>query len=306
MATTLSYLPQMAFQSGEFAPGAKAYFYQSGTTTPVTVYQDSAYTTPHASPVVANSAGVFPVVYYNGPYDVKSVVTGADDTAISTIDPIVKLNTSLSGADGISFSPITGNDAEDVQNAIENNTTARTGRSTDVQSILGAADVAEVVDLLGLTGAAPTGTPMLWLTDTAPVGWLLATGQAVSRTTYADLFSVIGETFGNGDGSTTFNLPDPSGLFPRFTDNGAGVDPDAASRTDRGDGATGDVVGTKQDEEIKSHNHSALTGGFRSNNASETYQGGGAFNSGLDATTASTGGSETRPVNMYFNMIIKT
>jgi phage-related tail fiber protein len=44
-------------------------------------------------------------------------------------------------------------------------------------------------------------------TETGPEGWLRADGSAVSRTDYADLFDVIGETFGAGDGSTTFNLP---------------------------------------------------------------------------------------------------
>lgn len=48
---------------------------------------------------------------------------------------------------------------------------------------------------------------------TAPDGWLLCDGAAVSRTTYAALFAAIGTTFGAGDGSTTFNLPDASDRF---------------------------------------------------------------------------------------------
>lgn len=44
--------------------------------------------------------------------------------------------------------------------------------------------------------------------DTAPIGWLMCDGSAVSRTTYAELFNVIGTTYGSGDGSTTFNVPD--------------------------------------------------------------------------------------------------
>lgn len=43
--------------------------------------------------------------------------------------------------------------------------------------------------------------------DTVPTGWLEANGQAVSRTTYSELFNLIGTTYGDGDGSTTFNLP---------------------------------------------------------------------------------------------------
>jgi phage-related tail fiber protein len=57
-----------------------------------------------------------------------------------------------------------------------------------------------------------------------PVGWLKANGAAVSRTAYAKLFTVIGTTFGAGNGSTTFNLPDLRGEFLRGWDDGRGVD----------------------------------------------------------------------------------
>ena len=60
--------------------------------------------------------------------------------------------------------------------------------------------------------------------NTAPEGWLKANGAAVSRSTYAALFAVIGTTFGAGNGSTTFNLPDMRGEFPRGWDDGRGVD----------------------------------------------------------------------------------
>lgn len=54
----------------------------------------------------------------------------------------------------------------------------------------------------------PPGTITDFAGSTAPDGWLLCDGAAVSRTTYAGLFAIIGETYGNGDGSTTFELPD--------------------------------------------------------------------------------------------------
>lgn len=53
--------------------------------------------------------------------------------------------------------------------------------------------------------------PLPWSGSTAPAGWLLCDGSAVSRTTYADLFAEIGTTYGAGDGSTTFNLPNTAG-----------------------------------------------------------------------------------------------
>jgi microcystin-dependent protein len=60
--------------------------------------------------------------------------------------------------------------------------------------------------------------------STAPSGWFKANGAAVSRTTYADLFSAIGTAFGAGDGSTTFQLPDLRGEFLRALDDGRGLD----------------------------------------------------------------------------------
>ena len=92
----------------------------------------------------------------------------------------------------------------------------------------------------------PTGTIISTALTSAPKGYLECDGSAVSRTTHARLFGELGVIYGNGDGSTTFNLPDYRGQFLRGFDNTAGTDPDASSRTDRGDGTTGDAVGTKQ------------------------------------------------------------
>lgn len=61
----------------------------------------------------------------------------------------------------------------------------------------------------------PTGTVLEFAGATAPTGYLMADGSAISRTTYATLFSVIGTIFGNGDGSTTFNIPNRQGIFAR-------------------------------------------------------------------------------------------
>lgn len=60
----------------------------------------------------------------------------------------------------------------------------------------------------------PAGTGALWFAAAAPAGWLLCDGSAVSRTTYSALFAVMGVTYGAGDGSTTFNLPDLRQRFP--------------------------------------------------------------------------------------------
>lgn len=64
------------------------------------------------------------------------------------------------------------------------------------------------------SNGAPTGGLIQYAGTTAPSGWLLCDGSAISRTTYASLFAVIGTAYGTGDGSTTFNLPDLRGRVP--------------------------------------------------------------------------------------------
>ena len=80
----------------------------------------------------------------------------------------------------------------------------------------------------------------------APTGWLKANGAAISRTAYTALFASIGTTFGAGDGSTTFNLPDLRGQFLRGWDDSRGLD-------------AGRSLGTDQADDNKSHNHTAAT-----------------------------------------------
>jgi microcystin-dependent protein len=148
------------------------------------------------------------------------------------------------------------------------------------------------VAIQSLVGAALVGKVMMWFTGTAPTGWLALEGAAVSRTTYASLFSVIGTMYGVGDGSTTFNLPDMRGRFPRGWNHGAGVDPDAASRTNRGDGTVGDYVGTKQADEYRSHDHQNKALGASINSVSAStyaaYRDNTSYNNALN-TNASGG-----------------
>jgi phage-related tail fiber protein len=70
----------------------------------------------------------------------------------------------------------------------------------------------------------PAGSVIHVAMDTAPNGYLKANGAAISRTTYDKLFAAIGITYGAGDGSTTFNLPDLRGEFIRCWDDSKGVD----------------------------------------------------------------------------------
>ena len=94
-----------------------------------------------------------------------------------------------------------------------------------------------------IQSAVPTGTILMWPTATAPSGYLYCNGIAVSRATYSALFALIGTTFGAGDGSSTFNLPNYVSRFPIGAGSIAAV------------GATG---GTK-DAVLPSHTHSTTT-----------------------------------------------
>jgi len=159
-----------------------------------------------------------------------------------------------------------------------------------------------IISIIGEV-AIPVGAIFPYSGTSAPSGWLLCDGSAVSRTTYSTLFSLLGITHGQGDGSTTFNVPDLEGRFLRGVDNGAGRDPDAASRTAMNTGGnTGDNVGSIQSDELGEHRHlhQASTKYFAS--------GSNANGPGTDLAgyyTAYAGGNETRPINAYVNFIIK-
>ncbi len=73
---------------------------------------------------------------------------------------------------------------------------------------IAASDLQTQIDALAIV---PAGTISAFAGSTAPTGWLLCDGSAVNRTTYAALFAIIGTTYGAGDGSTTFNLPNLKG-----------------------------------------------------------------------------------------------
>jgi hypothetical protein len=91
------------------------------------------------------------------------------------------------------------------------------------------------------TAAGSPGQVSTFAMSSAPTGWLKANGAAVSRTTYVDLFTAIGTTFGVGDGSTTFNLPDLRGRFTRnWADDGSNIA--GTVETYRDEKVRGDVV----------------------------------------------------------------
>ncbi|MBU2249055.1 MAG: phage tail protein [Gammaproteobacteria bacterium] len=135
--------------------------------------------------------------------------------------------------------------------------------------------------------------------ETVPTGWLECNGASLLRASYAELFTSIGTNFGTADG-THFNIPDLRGKFLRGWDHAAGNDPDAAGRTAQATGGqTGDHVGTVQTDAFKAHVHSGMN----------NFVGGdiayGAADFGVVGDTGSTGGNETRPINVNVMYVIK-
>ena len=132
------------------------------------------------------------------------------------------------------------------------------------------------------TVGAPTGTISPYAGSTSPTGYLLCYGQAVSRTTFADLFAILSTTYGIGDGSTTFNIPDlrGRGVFGRDDMGGS-----AANRiTNAGSGITGTGLGnsggtqnkTLTTTELPAHTHTGTTAGTSAGTPSGTVDSGGA------------------------------
>jgi microcystin-dependent protein len=149
----------------------------------------------------------------------------------------------------------------------------------------------EAVNENGTLIASPVGSVVYFPSLTIPSGYLKANGATVSRTTYANLFAVIGTTYGAGDGSTTFTLPDLRGEFVRGYDDGRGVD-------------SGRVFGSAQSDEIQSHSHSFTkynSSAFGSGSVAASNNGG----TSSTQTSAASGGTETRPRNIALLACIK-
>jgi microcystin-dependent protein len=155
--------------------------------------------------------------------------------------------------------------------------------------------------LTGIQGTA-TGTIVPWSTSTAPTGFLKCDGTAVSRTTYAALFAVISTTYGAGDGSTTFNLPN---LEDRTAIGASAANSKSVAQTGGANtvtptgnisGSTGSTTLTTQ--QIPSHSHNIL--------AASSGCGGGAYFGSMNTSpsaTSNTGGGQSHSHTLSANFV---
>lgn len=141
-------------------------------------------------------------------------VTLANNTVANANDVMSNLNTIVSDYNGsISNVNISGS-AAIADSKLAQITTASKVSGAALTSMGSLPSGAGQIPVENLTEAMPAGIILPYGAATAPSGFLLCDGTAVSRTTYATLFAVVGTTFGVGDGSSTFNVPDLRGRFP--------------------------------------------------------------------------------------------
>jgi len=155
------------------------------------------------------------------------------------------------------------------------------------------------------SGGVPEGAIIWHAANTPPTGYLKANGAAISRSTYATLFAVIGTTYGGGDGSSTFNVPDLRGEFARGWDDGRGID-------------NGRAFGSAQTDAMQGHRHNTtLDGNYFKNdgilgpgsNGWSDQPSGGTTTTGNPVTDGSNGtprtAAETRGRNIALLACIK-
>jgi hypothetical protein len=198
--------------SGVPLAGGLIYSYLAGTTTPLVTYTSSTGLTAHPNPIVLDSAGRINEVWVAEGTNCKFVLKTSTNVLIGTYDslfPIASLPVSI----------------------YNGGTGATTAEGARINLGLG-------------TYLVPTGSLIMWPSVTIPTDWKLCNGDAISRTTFATLYSLIGTTFGVGDGTTTFNLPNYKNRMPYGADTVAV-------------GATGGSANAI----VVSHNHGGVTGG---------------------------------------------
>jgi microcystin-dependent protein len=176
-----------------------------------------------------------------------------------------------------------------------------------------------------LTTAAPTGTIVMYAGSSAPTGWLICNGQAVSRTgATLDLFNLLLTTFGAGDGTTTFNVPDFRGRGPVGVGTGEGAHPSNVgtgkpNNTTPSGGASlptrtmgewfGEATHVQTVAELAAHTHTIekTNGNYGSGGINSIFvnSNGIAADGATDSTGSSTAMNVTDP-KLVVNFIIKT
>jgi microcystin-dependent protein len=271
-----------------------------------------------ANGVSSNTTSAYRVA--NSSYDVTNVAYGAANAGFFKTNSAYgianaaydRANTKVNTVNGVITGTFSVQGSQKIQNGnlvIQNGTLSVISNSNQIDIIDG------VIYINGVAlDTTPPGSVIYFAATTPPSGYLKADGSAVSRSAYSRLFSAIGTTWGVGNGSTTFNLPDLRGEFIRGFDDGRGLD-------------SGRVFSAVQTSALLNHTHTYndLYGLQDDNpglgsiydiygNKVEYYQDDVDMNNDEDGDrgaayytgrTAATGGSENRPRNQTLLVCIK-
>jgi len=162
-------------------------------------------------------------------------------------------------------------------------------------------------NLTGIEGI-PTATIVPWSDSSVPSGFLECNGTAVSRTTYADLFAIVGTTYGAGDGSTTFNVPDLQDNVPVGKSNNKSIGSTGGANTVTSTGNVGGSTAnaTLSTPQLASHSHSLSPNNWGSFNGNVSYppgynQVGRANPSSPPTNNAGSGGGHSHNMSANFS-----
>ena len=167
-------------------PGAKVYYYQTGTTTPVSIWSNDACSIALANPLIADSVGRIPQVFYNSAFQVKVVVKTSADVLVDTIDPAPRWQSSTGAASNVSFTPSANVPQTNVQTAIDAVATQAFQFTKQTSISDTTAGRVMIVGAFGLGGFAPSSTLALALvagkyliSDTDPANPIPGTSGAL-------------------------------------------------------------------------------------------------------------------------------
>lgn len=283
----LSAIDPVINSNGNLAANATITIYLTGTGTHAPIFSDQSLTTALQNPQHTDQNGR---PYSQATAFFADVNTAVDVTVLMQTGETYSYNTIWPNGQAPSFSGFLSN----PNVVLTGNPTAPTPVTSDNSSSI--ATTAFINNRLGTISIFPPGMIVPFAMTSLPTGWLICNGQEVSRTTYAGLFSAISTTWGNGDGSTTFNVPDFGGEFLRGWTSGQTVD-------------SGRAFASKQEDAFQGHKHNFGTSQMTHTGTMAPYASGGddpvwdnpgpAFTS--DAVNGDHGtvrlSTETRPVN---------
>ena len=239
-------------------------------------------------------------IFDNNSQNMLNLREGIEQRVINSINDLSALKDMLAAQAGGALDAKIQELNSKIDNAVNKSNTALTDLLSAVEqaktsAIQAIEDKTRVIEEYKV----PIGTIIAMSSDYIPTGYLLCNGSAVNRQTYSLLFAKIGTTYGEGDGTNTFNLPDLRGKFVR----GLGGNSDLLGKTQ------GDAIRNIQGEVDICHGDNNVTNGvFRDNGRKSRGRDGNEWYSHsviFDASTVVPTANENRPLNMAMNYLIK-